>query len=206
MPAIPRTDYSGLSPAARYSHELDLDPNFQIPEGYHVGRTGRVQKKPTWFERNFVDSPRGTLGIMAGLTGLGFLPGGAFAGGAGAGAGAGTTASTLPGTTAGGAAATGAGAAGAAGGGGMWGTILKAALPLILGQVAGRQSRNAAGRDSAGARLQDILPLLMPMIQQQQQQNQSRYAQVQPLHDVIARSATGLMPRHMQGGQQPPRF
>lgn len=83
----------------------------------------------------------------------------------------------------------------------MWGTILKTALPLILGQVAGHQQKNAAGQASQGARLQDILPLLMPMLQQQQQHaaenytaQQQQYGQIQPLQEAIRKMALNLMP------------
>lgn len=84
----------------------------------------------------------------------------------------------------------------------MWGAILKAALPLMTGMFAGKKNKKAAAASSQGARLQDVLPLLMPLIQQQQQhsqqnyqQQQDRYAQSLPLQDAIARLAGSLSPR-----------
>lgn len=90
----------------------------------------------------------------------------------------------------------------------MWGAILKAALPLVTGLFAGHKSKQSANQASQGARLQDILPLLMPLMQQQQQhsaqnyqQQQDQYAQALPLQDAIRKMAMGLMPN--QGGKPP---
>lgn len=84
----------------------------------------------------------------------------------------------------------------------MWGTILKAALPLIMGQISGKMSKNAANQASGGARLQDLMPLLMPLILQSQQhantgyqQQTDQYNKVQPLQDQILANAQRTMPR-----------
>lgn len=84
-------------------------------------------------------------------------------------------------------------------------------VSLFSGLFGGHKQKQAASQASHGARLQDLLPLIMPMIQQQQQhsaqnyqQQQDRYAQVQPLQDAIARMSMQLMPRTAQ--KQPPKM
>lgn len=90
----------------------------------------------------------------------------------------------------------------------MW-SLLPAIGSLLSGLFGGHKQKQAAQQASHGARLQDILPLLMPMIQQQQQhsqqnyqQQQDQYQQIQPLQAQIARMAQQLMPRN----SQPPQF
>lgn len=91
----------------------------------------------------------------------------------------------------------------------MWAQLIQAAIPIISGMIGGRQSKKAAAKASKGARLQDILPLLMPMIQQQQQHQQQNYQQQQdqyvgalPLQSAIRDMAMNLMPNQ---GSKPPR-
>jgi len=89
--------------------------------------------------------------------------------------------------------------------------VLPGILSLFSGIFGGKKEKQSAQKDSKGARLQDLMPLIMPLIQQQQQhsqqnyqQQQSQYQQIQPLQDAIARMSYGLMPTSAQGkGPQP---
>ena len=85
--------------------------------------------------------------------------------------------------------------------------LIPGAVSLLTGLFGGHKAKQSASNAAHGARLQDILPLLMPMIQQQQQHSQQNYQQQQdqyqaglPLQDAIRKMAMGLMPN--QGGNQ----
>ena len=84
----------------------------------------------------------------------------------------------------------------------MWATLIPAIGSLLGGIFGGHKQKQAAQQASHGARLQDILPMLMPLIQQQQQHNaqtfgqqQQQYQQIQPLQQSLATMAQRLMPR-----------
>ena len=91
--------------------------------------------------------------------------------------------------------------------GGFWNLLIPAATSLISGIIGGKKTKQAAQKDAAGARLQDILPKLMPLLQQMQQANQQsyqlqmqRYQQADPFRQALLSMSQGLLPTH----QQPP--
>lgn len=88
--------------------------------------------------------------------------------------------------------------------------LIPIAASLIGGLFAGKKNKQSAEKATKGARLQDILPLIMPMIQQQQQRSgenyaaqQAKYNQTLPLQDAISRMAMNLMPSSAQKPRQP---
>lgn len=95
--AVPRTDYSGMPDAAKYSHELEMDPDFQLPDGFEMRPTAQgannVRKEPSWWDKHMEQVMWATaLGLGTAGIGSGIASGAGWAGGAGAGAGAGTAA------------------------------------------------------------------------------------------------------------------
>ena len=94
----------------------------------------------------------------------------------------------------------------------MWAALIPAAASLIGGLFGGKQAKKTATADAGGARLQQLMPLIMQMMQQQQgigQQNyqnqvtrqQTNYGnQVahsqaqQPLQDAVRNMAMGMIP------------
>lgn len=85
--------------------------------------------------------------------------------------------------------------------------ILSAAAPLLTGLFGGKKSKQAADKRSQGATLQDLLPQILPLLQQMQAQNQERYGvqmqrfqSQQPLHDALSRMAFGLLPNRYTSG------
>lgn len=83
-------------------------------------------------------------------------------------------------------------------------------VSLLSGLFGGKKTKQTSTQASKGARLQDILPLLMPLLQQQQrhsdqnyQQQQDKYQQTVPLQGAITNMANGLLPRQYQGPRPP---
>lgn len=85
--------------------------------------------------------------------------------------------------------------------------LIPAAASLFGGLFAGKKSKKAATQAAGGARLQDLMPQIMQMMQQQQGINQQNYqGQVNqqqanmPLQDAVRRMAMNLTPNHLQPG------
>jgi hypothetical protein len=88
--------------------------------------------------------------------------------------------------------------------------LAEIAAPLVIGAVAGKKNKTAANNAAAGSRLQDILPLLLPMMQQSQQHSaenyaaqQQKYQQGQPLSAAINSMAMNLLPNHVKAQSAP---
>lgn len=89
----------------------------------------------------------------------------------------------------------------------MWGALIPAAVSLIGGLFAGKSAKRAGQQAAGGARLQDLMPQILQMIQQQQGISQQNYqGQVNqqtansPLQDSVRRMAMNLTPNHLSGG------
>jgi hypothetical protein len=120
----------------------------------------------------------------------------------------------LAGGGAGGASGAGGGAAGGAGGaGGFFGSntgkLLQAGASLLGGHVAGRQAQQAAQERAGGATLQELLPTMMQLLQQQQAQSGQNFAlQTQryqanlPMQDALRNMAMNMLPRQYTQGLQ----
>jgi hypothetical protein len=189
-------------PTALFQKKLDANPNFKLPNAWERADDGKGRV----VAKGMDNWQKLAKALTYSAAGIGAYGGGAliapYLAGAGGGVTGGAMASALPGTTAGGTLSAVAPTVAGAGGSGMWGTILKAALPLIMGQISGKMSKNAANQASGGARLQDLMPLLMPLILQSQQhantgyqQQTDQYNKVQPLQDQILRNAQRMTPR-----------
>lgn len=91
-----------------------------------------------------------------------------------------------------------------------WGAIISAAAPLIGGMLAGRQSRKAAEGAAGGMRMQEMLPQILTLLQQQMAQSGQRYGQQQqefaanaPLRDSIRSMAMNMLPAHVTRSAAP---
>lgn len=85
--------------------------------------------------------------------------------------------------------------------------IIPSAISLIGGLFAGKQAKKSASQAAGGARLQQLMPQILQMIQQQQsisgQNYQNQVSQQQansPLQDSVRRMAMNLTPNHLSGG------
>ena len=109
--------------------------------------------------------------------------------------------------------------------------MFAALIPLIsaaAGLFGAKKSKDAAKKASHGATLQDVLPQLMALMQQQQTQQSQNYQMQQrkalltdpgaasifggqapagavPLQEALARMAYGLLPTSARGGQMGPQ-
>lgn len=79
--------------------------------------------------------------------------------------------------------------------------LISAAAPLIGGLFAGKSAKKNATQAAGGARLQQLMPQILQMIQQQQALSQQNYGQQmqqyqanQPLQDSVRRMAGTLTP------------
>jgi len=157
----------------------------------------------------------GTPFIATGAANL-FGGGGAAAGGGGNVPGSATAAGGyVPNTTIPMSSAGGAGGAGAAGAGNFfsnnWKKILGAGASLVGGRAAGMMARNAGEDRAGGATLQQLMPMLMKLMEQQQSQSaenyqyqQQQYQANQPLQNALRSMAMGMLPRQYTQGQPPP--
>ena len=85
--------------------------------------------------------------------------------------------------------------------------LIPSAVSLFGGMFAGNRAKKSAQQAAGGARLQDLMPQILQMIQQQQgisQQNYQNQMQQQtansPLQDSVRRMAMNLTPNHLSGG------
>lgn len=93
---------------------------------------------------------------------------------------------------------------------GGWVQLIPIAASLIGGWMASKKAKNDARKATGGASLQNLVPQIMQLIQQQQgQQSQDyglrmqRYQANQPMQDAIRKMAMGLMPAHLQQPMTP---
>lgn len=89
----------------------------------------------------------------------------------------------------------------------MWGALIPVVGSLIGGLIGGKKSKDAGNQAAGGARLQQLMPQIVQLLQQQQQINAQnygmktqQYAANQPLQDAIRRMALGMMPSMYQQG------
>jgi hypothetical protein len=89
--------------------------------------------------------------------------------------------------------------------------LIGAGASLLAGLFGGHKSQQAANAASQGARLQDLLPYILPAIQTGQnaaQQNyalqQQRYAAALPLQQAVMRMTMNLLPNSYGAGMQYP--
>ena len=83
--------------------------------------------------------------------------------------------------------------------------LISALAPAVGGFFAGKSAKKSATTAAGGARLQDLMPQILQMIQQQQGQNQQHYqAQVaqrqanSPLESAVRQMAMNLTPYRAQ--------
>lgn len=85
--------------------------------------------------------------------------------------------------------------------------LIPSAVSLIGGLFAGKSAKKSGNQAAGGARLQQLMPQILQMIQQQQGISHQNYqAQLQqqqansPLQDSVRRMAMNLTPNHLSGG------
>jgi hypothetical protein len=96
---------------------------------------------------------------------------------------------------------------------GFWNILIPAAASLFGGMFGGNKASDAAKQRAGGASLQELMPLMMQLMNQQQAQSGQHYnLQMQrhqanlPMQDALRQMAMGMLPRQYTQGlpQQPP--
>jgi hypothetical protein len=96
---------------------------------------------------------------------------------------------------------------------GFWNVLIPAAASLLGGVFGGKKASGSAQNRAGGASLQELMPLMMQLLNQQQAQSGQQYGlQMQrhqanlPMQDALRQMAMGMLPRQYTQGlpQQPP--